>query len=613
MIYQFIFLLLIIAGAPLASGATDADYLKLKDLTPITIHPTPKHKPIPIVSHGQARAKIYVPQSNPVKTLKIMIGELVQVIEASTGVRLEITHKMPPQDQPAIVLGDCVASRNAGIDADTIPIEGFVVKTAAKRLYLVGSRRKLPVNDNIGNDFYSNDGLAWAVADFLERFVGVRWYWPTQAGGRSIVKSEELVILPMHYSDQPVFRKRTCFPLRYQKPWIKSRKQKMPLSFPYGIPEKIEEIDMLPFFASLRAGNSWPYIVKVHQPQYFAYEPDKWKQHRAMFQKKKDGSADYRMLCYSSQEAFDYLIAGCEDFWDKGKRDVPWVTSTCVTVSPGDYPVNCYCNRCQKLFEPHKNGYAQASMLMGRFVKKFASEVLRRWPSKKVLYLPYWNYTLCPEEIDFPANLEIQMCTMAFALMRQHGERALIEHSLRAWSQKAGGKIQTWEYSDRVTTWMHVPLQFPNLVQDYYRKNRDIIVGSFLNGGDSLAQWSVTAPTLYCWLKILWNPDIDIKAVLDEFCKRMFGPAAGAMRELIQLMCDCWEKSYWSQPQGDNRMLAPVIFNETWRPEVVATMEKIWNRARMQLAHIPLCRQRFEYFTLTFRDFIKEAQAIRGL
>ena len=111
----------------------------------------------------------------------------------STGAKLELVDKPPPVDQPAIVIGECQETRLAGIDAAKIPVEGFVVKTAPNRVYLVGSSRPLPP----GSDpwaRWSNEGRAWAVADFMERFVGVRWYWPAEVGGRSIIRSSSLVI-----------------------------------------------------------------------------------------------------------------------------------------------------------------------------------------------------------------------------------------------------------------------------------------------------------------------------------------------------------------------------------------------------------------------------------
>ena len=195
------------------------------------------------------------------------------------------------------MIGDCPDSRKAGIDAAKIPIEGYVVKTQPNRLFLVGSVQKLPENEGI-TDQYSNDGTAWAVADFLERFVGVRWYWPTEVGGRSIVKATTLSVRPVHYSDQPVFRRRDFFPWQYKKPWARSvwHDKTSPTPSARAIPADVEVIDLIPLFACLRSGNSWPYMIKVHQPQNFERNPKRWESHKAMFQKKEDGAPDYRML-----------------------------------------------------------------------------------------------------------------------------------------------------------------------------------------------------------------------------------------------------------------------------------------------------------------------------
>ena len=543
--------------------------------------------------------------------MKILIKEMIEVIFLTSGAELQSVNQMPPANEPAIVIGDCPDSRKAGIDASKVPIEGYVVKTQPNRLFLVGSVQKLPENEGI-TDPYSNDGTAWAVADFLERFVGVRWYWPAEVGGRSIVKAPTLTIRPAHYSDQPVFRRRDFFPRQYKKPWARSvwHDKTSPTPSARAIPADVEVIDLIPLFACLRSGNSWPYMIKVHQPQNFERNPKRWESHKAMFQKKEDGAPDYRMLSYTSQEALDYLLQGCEDVWDNGKPTaaVPWVTTMSVTISPGDNRVECTDNNCRHLIEPNKHPFGDASKLMGMFVNKFASEVKQRWPTKKVLYLPYYNYTLCPEDIDFPDNLEIQMCTIAFALMKQPEQRELMEQSLRCWSKKVDGKILTWEYPHRVINWTTAPVQYPHLVQDYYRKNRDILAGSFLNGGNSISEWSTAALTLYCWMKILWNPDVDVDAMIQTYCKRMFGKASGTMHELYLLMCDRWEKTEWTQIQRDNGRLLPAVFAETWPPDVTEKMAGLWRQAREELKDDPVSLQRFEYVTWTFEYFLKEAE-----
>jgi hypothetical protein len=329
-----------------------------------------------------------------------------------------------------------------------------------------------------------------------------------------------------------------------------------------------------------------------------------------MFQQDKDGTPNLRMLCYSSDKAFDYLIKGCEQTWDHGKP-VSWVTTICVTVSPRDHRVHCHCKPCAALFEPDRAPYGTGAKVMALFVKRMCDAVKKRWPKKKVLYLPYWNYTECPEDIDYPDNLEVQMCTMAFGLMRQSDPRKAMEKSLRAWSRKVNGKVTTWEYSHRLPEWTHAPVHYPHLVQDYYRTNRDILAGSFLNGG-MIGEWSAATPVDYCWMKVLWNPEVNIDAILDGLCKRMFGKAATTCRDLLRLECDRWQKAPWSEELGDAGSVSPAVFTDTYLREVVTKMTELRNRAWQQMAGDALPERRFAYWTWTFDAFLKEAWAKSG-
>jgi len=192
-----------------------------RDLTRVTWLKAREHAPVEIVREGKAAAVVYVadpkgreafdwrrylnPPHSPrmPPALMLMAHELREAIREATGATLELVAEPPAPGQPAVVIGDCAESRAAGIDAAKIPAEGFVVRTAPNRIYLVGSTR--PV---LGGR--PNDGAAWAVADFLERFVGVRWYWPVELGGRSVPRTGSLTVPPSYYRDQPVFRLRQC-------------------------------------------------------------------------------------------------------------------------------------------------------------------------------------------------------------------------------------------------------------------------------------------------------------------------------------------------------------------------------------------------------------------
>ena len=607
-----------------------AEHMDAPDLMPVKMQRAPNHPPVELVREGQPRAVIFVadpkyhvkPDPDPKKArlatpnvLKRVVDELCEAVRLSTGATLPLVQEPPAASQPAIIIGDCEESRQAGIDAATIPVEGFVVKTAPNRVYLVGSTQALPAGSNPW-DVWANDGTAWAVADFLERFVGVRWYWPLETGGRSIVKNATLAVPPCHYSDAPVFRMRTHWPAEsYGPPWQSIWFEPAEKQPPFPVPEDTKTLAMQPLLACLRSGNSWPYTLKVHEPQgLWRRDGGKWAvAHKEMFSLNGDGSRNYSMLCYSAPETLKFILDGCEAQWDKADNGVypAWVTETCVTVSPGDMAVNCFCPPCRAKILEGRAANLDASLLVVEFVEKVATEVARRWPDKKVIYLPYWNYAACPPNLKLPDNVEVMYANnngQGMAAMRQESIRAVADRDIKGWSAAIGAPITTWEYSLVTVGWTHAPMQFSQVVQDHYRRNRGQLVGSFINGG-MVAEWSKVAPTMHVWMRVLWNPDIDVEATLDELCRRQFGAAGTTARELLALMADRWENARWTDQLGGSGRLADSIFLDTWPPEVVARMTTLRGRARHELQDDPDARARLDYWLWTIDAFIAEAKA----
>lgn len=595
----------------LATTAWAGEPAQAPDLIPVKLLEAPRHKPVELVRDGKPVAEVYVAEAKPSGHLNLLVRELVDVVRLTSGATLAVATNPPAADKPAIVIGDCDESRKVGIDAAKIPVEGFVVKTAPNRVYLVGSTVALPAGSTEYAD-WSNEAAAWAVADFLERFVGVRWYWPTAVGGRCISPAASLVVPPVHYADQPAFRLRHFYPdyfwtLPQNARWFDN--EVLPFA-PGAIPEGVTQVVMSTYLPLVRGGSSWIYPIKVHEPQrLWKYNSPDWlRAHASMFALKKDGTRNWSMFCYSSQEVLDRLIAGCEALWDKKDNGVypSWVTPTCATVSPADDAMDCNCEAC--LTTAKKGG---PSLIMGLFVKRMCEEVKKRWPDKKVIYLPYWNYQSCPEGVDYPDNLEIQLCLTGhpMALMRQVAARQEAEANIRAWSQKVHGPITTWDYSDRGSGWTYGPFQYPHVVRDFYKANRAIVAGTFLNGG-IMTDWTTTAPTLYVWMRTLWNPDLDVDAVLDEMCMRLYGKAGGTVRELLRLECDRWETGIWKTNLPDQGRIPPELFREIWPPEVVARMKSLRDKALAELADDPVGKQRFLYWTWTFDTFVNSAGKI---
>ncbi|NLL84574.1 MAG: hypothetical protein GX230_10105, partial [Lentisphaerae bacterium] len=283
------------------------------DLNPVKMHKPPKHDPVVLVSNGEARGVIVIPKSTA-RPLLSTVNELRDVIKVATGVELAIVKEMPTEGS-AIVIGDTTAS---GINPAKLPIEGFVIKSAPNRVYITG-------NDEGG------EGTAWGVYEFAERFGGVRWYWPTDRGGRSIEPLKELVINPVHLSDAPVFQHRVIWP-NTQHTWTAGGQQLGGLH------------------RALRSGNSWPNNLIVHSPNW-SKMTDYLENRPEVYELRADGTRNTVMLCYGNPRTIESYLEQIEAKLAGDKKANIGLKGKAVTVSPADMEITCTCSDCAKLWD----------------------------------------------------------------------------------------------------------------------------------------------------------------------------------------------------------------------------------------------------------------------
>ena len=156
-------------------------------LLPLTAMAAP---PLTLVDAGQARAQIVVPDE-PFAVVSYAAEELQYHVRKATGAELalvaeaDVDGNMPHH----IYLGDCRATRAAGIQPEEAPPPaeiyatkwrvGHVIRTVGDELFLTGNDDGGPV----GSRFQlTRHGTLFAVYDFLENQMGVRWLWPGELG-----------------------------------------------------------------------------------------------------------------------------------------------------------------------------------------------------------------------------------------------------------------------------------------------------------------------------------------------------------------------------------------------------------------------------------------------
>ena len=543
--------------------------VRADDLGPVKNYPSPQHEPVTLVRAGVAAAVIVAP-SKPGPLLRAAIDDLRLHLAKVTGARLAIM-AAPSNDMASVVVRVCPDDKV--LFPDAIGAEGFAVMTGPGTVTLGGQ---------------DEAGAVWAIYDFLERSVGVRWYWPeelmaTEWIGTYLPRTDTLTVAPVHWTDAPFFRKREIWPSA----------------------GRTGSADVAALHRRLRSYDSWPVKLIVHAPH-------KWdtlyKETRPeIFQLRADGQRDFSMLCYGNPATLKTYLEQIE-LQRANPKAYDWASGLgildgkSVTVSPADIPVACACKECQALWNPGGGQYGTASKVVATFVAALGREVKKRWPDLTVIFLPYKNYTYAPEGIVFPDNVEVQICGMpGLSLYKEPAINTSEQANIDAWSRLTGRRIQNWHYSCWPEDRTLAAYLFPHVISAHYRANRDKTVGSFINGERN--HWPRQHVSLYVWLKTLWNPEFDADVAIEGFVTRMYGPAAKPMREVIGMQIKGWEDSRWP-----NAAFSPKPIYEMSYPRAdVHHMETLLADAFEKAKDDPLVTKRLTYVAGPLRDFFQQS------
>lgn len=538
------------------------------DLTPVRQYPAPAHEPVSLVLTGAPAAVIVAPaKAGPI--LRAAIQDLQLHIEKVTGAKLAIMTG-PSNGMSSLVVA--VRPDDRDLFPEAAGEEALAVRTAPGRVTLAGQ---------------DEPGAAWAIYDFLERAVGVRWYWPeeqksTEWIGTWLPKQPTLTVAPAHWTDAPFFRMREIWPS--------------------GGP-RLGTADVGALHRRLRSYSSWPVKLIVHAPHrwdrfYKDTRPE-------IFQLRADGQRDFSMLCYGNPATLKTYLEQIESQLTATgavNRETGILLDRAVTVSPADIPIACNCKDCQALWNPDGGPYGTASRILGTFVARLGREVKARWPDLTVIFLPYKNYTYAPDGIAFPDNVEIQICGMpGLALYAQPAVNAAEQANIDAWARLTGRRIQNWHYSCWPEDRTLAAYLFPHVITAHYRTNRTRTVGTFINGEGN--HWQRQHVSLYTWMKTLWNPDFDADAAIEGYVTRMYGPAARPMRELIGMQIRGWEDARWP-----NAAFSPkTIYEMSYPRSDVQRMEALLAEAFDKASGDALVTRRLEYTAVPLRAFFQQS------
>lgn len=423
--------------------------------------------------------------------------ELRRYVERSTGARLPIVERA--QGRRAIFVGP---GGDLGRFAPDLKVadfgsEEFVLETRNGNLIILGGGSR---------------GTMYGVYTFLEDVLGCRWY---TRDVEKVPRHKNLSIPALHRREAPAFEYREpFFTEAFDKLWAaRNRVNSINAHLDESVGDKIHMTGFVHTFYPLVPPDK---CFKDH-PEYFSLIDGKRTWERAQ-------------LCLSNPDVLRIVV---ERIFERIEANPK---STIFSVSQNDWAGYCQCEQCRAIDEAE--GSPSGSLIT--FCNKVAEAVAARYPDKYIDTLAYQYTEDPPRHVRPHPNLIVRLCHMApscdsHPLATCPKNADYVEH-LRSWTAITD-KVYVWHY---VTNFAHYLMPFPNfnaIRQDIPFYNREGVKGIFCQGSYSSGGGGEMAELRsYVLAKLLWDPETDVDATIDDFLQGVYGRAWKPIRQYFDLL-----------------------------------------------------------------------------
>jgi hypothetical protein len=456
---------------------------------------------------GQSRSAYQiVVEPNALPATLFAATELQELVKRSTGVSLPIVAPIRRGDASIVIRADADLS-----------CDGFVIEVAGRDVVITG-------HDSEGEPRTINYfqpvccGTAYGVYEFLERFLGVRFYWPDDLG--TIIPRREQIEVPdgFRLAQNPHFYLRR---LQYGPNYVNSRKE-----------SAVRE-----WGRRLRLGASqptwfdhnWWRVLDVEEwanrghPEYAALVDGKRTTTYYLPPNHRGG-----FVCTSHPEVVDIFVNAARSS-----------AESMFSVSPNDGPGKfCECDACQRLDnggtvpDGTQAGKRDLSDRMVWFYNTIAERA-----DRPVGGYAYSQYIELPAHTKVHPQVSICLAINNAYLSGDPVELARAERLYRGWGA----------YTPRTIGYdiLYLSKQMPNLIAplgaDVDRRVR-LAKESGLAGAHLYIapEMELGGADAYVAARLLWNPNVDANRLRENYYRDLYGRGWEHVRGLYERAEQAW-------------------------------------------------------------------------
>ncbi|MBQ7694340.1 MAG: DUF4838 domain-containing protein [Lentisphaeria bacterium] len=547
-------------------------------------------RPAPVVKYS---AKVLA------ETLGKMFDCKVPVVTAPTAGKISLCP------------GDTKLAKQLGLDLAKLDRDGYYIRTAGNKVLMIG--RDNPTANppvHVGNH---ERATFFATLEFLERFCGVRFYFPGEMG-TVIPRRNEIVLPGIDLADRPDMQYRTFY-FKTWGPIMDGQK------FAYtGAPKNLSGAANLilrtstlhvPNCHGLRYLGLVERFGKTH-PEYFALNANGSRWNGAT----KVGNSNYDggHICLSCEEVKNEVLKDAEACLTgqpasvrgvlNGSGKVGWAgvhTRPFFNLMPNDGMPPCYCDKCRPIFQ------SKDPLRISTFIWKYFSSFARTLQEHKVpgyvTCMAYANYKEIPE-CDIPSNIIVQLAVTG-PYDEKRSWQTKNDQLLIDWGKKLGTKPYLWLYPSKCRApigW--IPNCAPRAMGAYLKRQAPYCFGAFHESETDI--WLFGYLNHYVAGKVMWDSSTDVKKLLDEHYKLMFGAAGPVVQKIFDRLEDIWLDKICGNcvdtPVGPKAVLPSQaqVWNEIYSESMMKAMDKEFDRAEKLVAKDPESLKRLKFIRQEF-------------
>ena len=557
--------------------------------------------------NGVATADIVLP-ANPNQAEVFAAEELKYHLEKATGGKFVIASEEgfnAKLRKCHFYVGATAAAQKAGLKMK-FEMDEYAVDRRAERIFLRGGDRD---GTAVGNSWSAAcQGTLYAVYEFLEKKMGVKWIWPGETG-EVVPKSPNLTFDKVSLSGKTPLVMRT---------WRLGPPGKSTLGWAGGAAQRDAFYEsQKKFLVRHRQGsrmcfnyghnfsNWWKRFGKTH-PEYFAKLCNGKRETM-----KGDEGGQYSMLCESEPGVWRQIVADWLRSPERKPGNIPY--KPYLNLCENDSPGMCTCERCRAWdapdprFEttPYWQGRDPLTRL-GRFYRlarvgwgeEGVSKVKLDPPSLSDRFAKFYNAVLAEAKkvvpdaravgyayanyVDAPTQTKVDpsLCLMFVPSAGYPYPTESRERFRREWLgwQKAGVKDFLLR-PNYMLSGGNFPVNFGRgIAEDFAFAYTNGMFGCYF---DSLiSSWGASAPMYYVLARAIREPLVGYDTPIKEFCSS-FGAAASRVRDYVEFVAAhdrslpgskfnsyCRENQTVQGSQGGGSgsfcLVAADVFDEKW-------------------------------------------------